>query len=537
MKVRYVDFAGMYPSLFTLIGLWPFLVAERIEYVEATDEIQQLVQRTDLDILRDPTVWQQMVAIVEVQPQDDILPARAHYGEKHGYNIGIVQLESSRRIWCTLADVLGSKLLTGRSPNILRAIKFVPKGRQSGLLPIQIVGGSVVNPDQDLFHRLRELRKNVQHQRGQHPEGSQARQNLETIQNILKIITNATSYGVFIEVIRDHGKCEADVYGLEHFRSKASKEEHFGPFFHPVVSTTLTSGARLLLAMAETWLQQHGSYYAFCDTDSLAVKPFNWTRLQQIFEPLNTMPEERFLRPEKENYENNRLADLWFYGISSKRYVLYRFDEKDELIPVKWSSHGLGHLIHEKESQWEKELWVNILRTAHGRLSKQELLEHYANEYAVSKLAITTPHLLCKFKAINRGKSFKQQIKPYNLVLVGSATMTGPTGKPISPMTAMNLRHDLAPYQPFTDARTGRPYQKNTHVYWKKLDRLVEEYMDHPESKFENGNRSGTMHRRHLMVNEITYMGKEANELELNEVLGIDDETYVEYAPISPPRT
>lgn len=64
---------------------------------------------------------------------------------------------------------------------------------------------------------------------------------------------------------------------------------------------------------------------------------------------------------------------------------------------------------------------------------------------------------------------------------------------------------------------------------------MVEEYTDHPESKFENGDRCGTMRRRHLLADSIRYIGKESNELEETEALGVDDESYVEYQePLGP---
>jgi len=47
----------------------------------------------------------------------------------------------------------------------------------------------------------------------------------------------------------------------------------------------------------------------------------------------------------------------------------------------------------------------------------------------------------------------------------------------------------------------------------------------------QDGDRSGTMRHLHLNVKSIRYIGKEANELEESEVLGLDDETYVEYLP------
>lgn len=533
VKVRYMDFTSMYPSLFSLIGLWPFLTAERIECVDATKEIRRIVDKADLETLRNPGLWQKMAVIVQIQPDDDALPVRAHYGDKRAYNIGINHLTSPDPLPCALLDVLASRLLTGKSPKILRAFKFVPQSRQSGLVPIQIVGASVVNPDEDLFLKLRQLRRKTKEERDQQPTGSPQHQRLDTVQNELKIIANAASYGIFIEINTEDTECEADVYGLEHFSCWASKKEKFGRFFHPLISTVLTSGARLLLTMAEAWLQKHRGYYAFCYTDSMAVSPFNWMKLQEYFEPLNPMPGEPFLKLEAENYdERHELRELWFYGISAKRYVLHYLDERGEPVPVKWSSHKLGYLMHENESQWEKQLWTNILRHALGMISKEQLLGQYADDYAIAPLTVTKPRLLRRVKTLNEGSRPDGQIKPYNFVLVGSPTMVSKNGEPIIPITRFTSEYGQAPYQPFVDTKSGRLYEENTELYWKTLKRTVEEYIDHPESKFENGERCGTMHRRHLAVDSIRYIGKEANELEESEILGTDDESYVEYREI-----
>lgn len=110
--------------------------------------------------------------------------------------------------------------------------------------------------------------------------------------------------------------------------------------------------------------------------------------------------------------------------------------------------------------------------------------------------------------------------------------MVSKNGEPIIPLTPFTSEYGQAPYQPFVDAKSGRLYDENTELYWKKLDRTVEDYLNHPESKFENGQHCGTMRRRHLRVNSILYIGKEANELEEEQILGIDEETYVEYREI-----
>lgn len=107
--------------------------------------------------------------------------------------------------------------------------------------------------------------------------------------------------------------------------------------------------------------------------------------------------------------------------------------------------------------------------------------------------------------------------------------MTSENGEPIIPLTQFTSQYAQAPCQPLIDANSGKPYEVNTELFWKRLDKTVEDYIDHPESKFDNDNHCGTMPRRHFTVQAVTYIGKEANEMEQTEVLGICDEIYVEH--------
>jgi hypothetical protein len=86
----------------------------------------------------------------------------------------------------------------------------------------------------------------------------------------------------------------------------------------------------------------------------------------------------------------------------------------------------------------------------------------------------------------------------------------------------------------FVDANTGKLYSENMEAYWKNFEQTIEEYLDHPESKFENGDCSGTMRRMHLNVNSIHFIGKESNELQETEIVGLDEESYVHYLPDVP---
>ncbi|NLG65915.1 MAG: hypothetical protein GX537_09955, partial [Actinobacteria bacterium] len=103
--------------------------------------------------------------LVQVQPDSDLLPVRAAYDERSGaYSIGLNYLTCKEPLWFTLADVCASKLLTGKTPKILRALAFTPQEPQEDLVPIDILG----NPDyhidpsrDDYYLRLTELRGTV----------------------------------------------------------------------------------------------------------------------------------------------------------------------------------------------------------------------------------------------------------------------------------------------------------------------------------------------------------------------------------------
>ena len=176
-------------------------------------------------------------------------------------------------------------------------------------------------------------------------------------------------------------------------------------------------------------------------------------------------------------------------------------------------------------------MWTKILLFAHSKISKQKVLNKYDKDYAVAELSITTPNLLCRVKNINENKPFDQQIRPYNFVLVGSPNWTSKKNQPIIPITRYTADYDTAPFQPFVDSKTGEFHADATQLYWKTLDKMVEEYIDHPERKFQNGESAGKLRRRHLCLNKVVYLGKESNELEEIEILGLDEGVYVQYSP------
>jgi len=215
--------------------------------------------------------------------------------------------------------------------------------------------------------------------------------------------------------------------------------------------------------------------------------------------------------------------------------VLYRLNENGEPIPVKWSSHGLGYLRHEKKDDedggWERGLWTGIISAANGKVSERQLCEKYADQYAVSKYTVTSPTLHRRLTQINRKEAYSKQIKPFNFILVGQPTETGTNERPIHPITKFTTRIGEAPFQSFIDYNTGKRYSLDTHLYWKTLESVIHDYLNHPEAKFANADSAGKMKRRHLFIEKVKYIGKEANELEETELLGLGKDAYVEYLP------
>jgi hypothetical protein len=71
-----------------------------------------------------------------------------------------------------------------------------------------------------------------------------------------------------------------------------------GRYFHPLLGTLISGGARPMLAIAETRAVEIGFDWAFCDTDSMALARSNdmseadfYSRAQSIcswFMPLNS---------------------------------------------------------------------------------------------------------------------------------------------------------------------------------------------------------------------------------------------------------
>ena len=222
----------------------------------------------------------QWKALVDVD--NDILPLRANYNGKIVYNIGL-NYAKGKALWYTYPDIIASKLLTGKTPKIIKAFRFVPKGKQNSLSMINLFGKSVHPENVDFIRYLIEHRLEIKQKLKQDMDNK----DLKKEGFIAKIIANTTSYDIFVEVNTQNEKVNAEIYGISPFTCEVDKKEQFDRAFNPILATMLTSGSRLILAMVEAYVKENKGYFAYCDTDALFVNPELVGKIQAFFKPLN----------------------------------------------------------------------------------------------------------------------------------------------------------------------------------------------------------------------------------------------------------
>jgi hypothetical protein len=133
--VVHTDFLSMYPTVCTLMGLWSFVRAEGMTHHDDTNVVTALVARPREELaahLRKKDGWKDLASLVQVRPGNNLLPVRAKYPGGDTLNIGLNYLSADEPQWFTLADVLASKVLTGRAPEVIGRILVDSEGSRIG---------------------------------------------------------------------------------------------------------------------------------------------------------------------------------------------------------------------------------------------------------------------------------------------------------------------------------------------------------------------------------------------------------------------
>lgn len=568
VPVVLTDFTSQYPTVNALLGNWDVLTADSIDFEDCTSEVNTMLAGLELEHVFDPSFWRRLSFFALIQSDKDIFPVRTVYNGRT-QNIGLNYLSSTEPIWFAGPDVIASRLLTSKTPRIIKAIRMVHREKQLGLKTSNLARMVPINPISDDFFR------HVVEQRSVHKRSNGA------LSYFLKILGNSGSYGLFVEVNPDSLSKPVKIRAFSGalLRDLVSCDvEKTGAWYFPPLASLITAGGRLLLAVLERTVRDAGGTYLFCDTDSLcivsnehgglvpcpggeysidgceALKALSWKEVENIAErfnllnPYNRTLVREILKIEDVNFTESERSkpqrQLWGYGISAKRYALFTKDGS-ALSIVKASGHGLGYLYPPKDGfiddgtpTWILEAWDWLLRKELGLASNEPEWLDYP---ALMRMTLTSPNVL-------RGNRPKW-LKPYNFFFF-------PLISELSGYPAQCDRSNFTFIVPFTTDRTewgrldginlhdGRSYvmeltpsPKQDKVLPESLRIILRLYLRRAESKSLAPDGSscgadtrGLLKRASVVAGEIVPVGKETDRRwEEGEDLEMMDFKVLEY--------
>jgi len=570
--VIHCDFLSMYPTVCTLMGLWNFVRANGVAYRDDTRETKALLAGSRHDLverLRTRDFWGDLTVLAQVRPNRDLFPVRAEYPGGDTLNIGLNYLSADEPQWFTLADVLASKVLTGKTPDVVAAVRFEPRGRQIDLMPIEIAGQIIDPANDDFYQRLIVHRNAIKAKLDAASDADKPA--LRSDEQGVKILANATSYGIFVELnVEDYVKAKPMIgHGgrPESLKFKSKSYEKTGAYFHPLLGTLITGAARLMLALAEHQVIEQGLDWAFVDTDSIAIantrnlprKEFiaSALKVRDWFNDLNPYGDDpSILQLEKVNFPVGKDGELdaldppLCLAVSAKRYVLFNRHEGGVVVR-KASGHGLGHLMAPYDESpaerrerierigvplWQEDLWKEIIRAADSDQPDQIRFMDMPgfDAPAASQYAATTPELLRWFDGYNEQRPSGERVFPFGFLLSLQAKSRIEMAKDEPEALSHELwrRREPRPAAPYfknlveaKDRAFDRERGEAIPGSWlKSHGRSLVRYHLHPETKFRGGDfdQRGPLRRRHVFALARQSIGKEADNIEENEFIGED---------------
>jgi hypothetical protein len=573
VPVVLTDFTSQYPTVNTLLENWKVLTAEKIEFEDCTEEIRNLLRNCTLEDAFNPSFWEKLSFFALVQPGNDIFPVRTVYNGRT-QNIGLNYFSSNEPIWFAGPDLIASVLLTDTTPQILKAIKLVPIGKQSGMKTTNLTGIVPINPLRDDFFRFVIEQKSIHKPKN------------KLLANFFKVIANSGSYGLFVQVDQEKTRKSKNVKVLSgeiSFERAYSTIEKGGPWYFPPLASLITAGGRLLLAMLEKCVSDQGGTYLFCDTDSLcivssksgelvpcpggphksrnkgdAVKALSWKQVKAIAErfnklnPYNPALVSELLKIEDINFIGSGSSkvqrQLYGYAVSSKRYALYTL-EGENITIIKASGHGLGFLYSPKDGfdqgadapAWVMEAWDWLLRKELRIRTKEP---SWLDLPAMMRVSLTSPNVLREVRP--------EWLSPFGFFffplisdLVGyPAGFDRTTFRFITPFSSN--RADWSKLVGI-NLRDGQSYAMVTSTNGKQ-DKVIAEtfrnvlanYLRRPEAKSlaPDGtacvaDTAGLLKRAHVVAGQIIAVGKETDRhWEQGEDLSMVDYKVMEYRPL-----
>jgi hypothetical protein len=436
----HVDFRRQHQTIFVIQRLQNLLAAERLEFVEDTQATRDMVEGFTAADCFCPETFPKLNVLCWVRPNGQQLVTRAAFNDNAGrsgvdrFSLAVVPRYSDFPVVLWLADVLKAKLRSGNAPEIIRAERVVPIGRQR-LRKTRLFGNAVFDPAKDEFFKvLVEEAERFNRGLGRHADVPPAIR--ELILPGVKGIGNIGCFGALIETRGTDllsGRREEVTFlnDAEPLRAAIAHPEDPGPFACPPIAGLVTATSRLFLAMVHHEVERRGGIAAACDTDGAhivatetggsvyvesrgaefyeggqaqPVHALSYAEVEEIaalFEPLN--PFDGSLLPGSPLRVKGASNGLF---ISAKRYALTGPD--GDFLDRKESI--LGMLLPPCDG-WIDQAWHTIGEMWDGCLPTSR---PWFNLPAVRQLAVTSPAHARQIKGLS-------SLRPWNFFLIANA--------------------------------------------------------------------------------------------------------------------
>jgi hypothetical protein len=559
VPITVLDFTAMYASIFILQDLQS-LIAGKIAAVELfAPELEQLLSEVTVERLFDKETWRLFNCLVLVDPDSTVLPVRMRMASDESYTIAVTPLNAPEGRWYTLADVVASKLIGGRLPKILRAVRFVTEGKIRKPRPTLFRGQVSLGESEPIFKTIVEERQKAKMAAKQDAE-------LKALELGLKQMAASGSYGIFAEVNVTPHKLGKPLAGMIHsdvtYLCPDVHDERPGAFANPIIASLVTGGARIMLALLEHEGSAREGVFAFCDTDSLGIvcgdgcpsevpslHGFNIGEIVTRFDALS--PYNPDVIPHLLKVEYQGAPNLRCFAVSAKRYVLFRRRSGDRIEIIKASESGLGAIIgrsaKETTSKLARRVWLEVLFNELPSINPKQLRRAQplvAFDVPLRrKFPVSQPSMLKRFDSYNRDRNFDSRVKPFGFVQsVTPAFLTGTSD--VLPIAPFERELSKSRNVPWIDFRTGRKlaldWSGEHHagtIPVLRMDEYIREYSCHPEGKAGDvdGNRAGThargvLRRLALTSVRLARIGKELDRLDEDEGASLDGSEPKEYS-------
>jgi hypothetical protein len=252
-SAAFLDVSSDFPLIAHHIGWWDLSLAQQIKRTTVTAELRRLCRRAvdDPTVLLDPAVLKRFgCTLVEVRPDGEFFPIEVEDEQRPDGRMEVVPMYSPERsMYFTALDVLAAAVLSRRVPEIARATRYEPIGRQQIRRYLPVLPGLVLDSDVDPVLALVEFRRRAK------DEGDLV------LAALLRVLVNSLVFG--------------NLCRFDEFRHKVDGrwvlDERPGPWLCLPIASCVAAGSRLLLAVLDRMVRDLGGVIAYRDTDSAVI--------------------------------------------------------------------------------------------------------------------------------------------------------------------------------------------------------------------------------------------------------------------------